>query len=150
MIWPTRNDHEQNNLPFCETRRQHSSMYLTLLPVVCYSKLLRYWHWFPVCSTTRCMVGRREYRGSGTVLSICRLLVFPVKHIELFHSTSSTALGHVVLAITVFFFNYYYLRLEITVALHIFRFGTLVISIARYKLMLILINIDTRRQLTAF
>ena len=39
-IWPIRNDYHQNNLPFCVTRRQHSSMYLTLLLTVCYSKLL--------------------------------------------------------------------------------------------------------------
>ena len=25
MIWPTRNDHKRNNLPFCATHRQHSS-----------------------------------------------------------------------------------------------------------------------------
>ena len=39
-IWPIRNYYHQNNLPFCVTRLQHSSIYLTLLPTVCYSKLL--------------------------------------------------------------------------------------------------------------
>ena len=52
-----------------------------------------YRHWFPVCSATWCTVGRWERRDSGTIWSICGLLVFPVKHIELSHSKSSTALG---------------------------------------------------------
>ena len=49
-----------NNLPFCVTRRQHSSMYLTLLPTVCYSKLLLaldpslfYYHDYTMYSRTR-------------------------------------------------------------------------------------------------
>ena len=52
-----------------------------------------YWHWYPVCSATRCIVGRQEHKDSRTAWSICGLLVFPVKHIELSHSTSSTDLG---------------------------------------------------------
>ena len=39
-IWSSSNGYSRNNLQFCVTRRQHSSMYLTLFPIVCHSN---YW-----------------------------------------------------------------------------------------------------------